>query len=493
MHQDNPELILRKPRQPRNARKPEKDKVQESSTQLDPNAPIESIEAEELEFFPSQTLNEEPNTELSQSLSDTDFEQSFYRSWGYLPPLDREAIAEIEAIMADLEIPERARNSQRIGAEKGQFLDGLTDRNVELLESKQSDPHASHIKSLVLGDSDLETDWDKKSHGQLWILDQAKCEGDSNEALFQRTLMMSLIARHCLIYARDKDHNPSLDFSVEAPWGCPPMPTRAYKRKEMFLTQPKPDLAVCFRRQSIMLDSMWGLIPKATLQLACYENANNEIERSKVFHFFTIEAKKGSKSPDDSVGKRQSLNNASQALHNMFEFFRDAGPKHENVFFEKVRFFSVVASTQGLIIRIHRAVRDPGKVSGSTYVMKDRPDYPLRFEFEKYLSLPKEVKREEVFETFQRILISYGEEELRPLLSSAAEALVQKLHSDPTELSMQQRQDINFYRYGQIRLQSQSRLQTSAISQAPTADEMRDQSQTSTQRRSEATRPGPTR
>lgn len=81
-------------------------------------------------------------------------------------------------------------------------------------------------------------------------------------------------------------------------------------------------------------------MPKATKRLVCYENMS-EIRRARGFHFFTIEAKKGLMSADDTVGKRQSLNNASQALHNMFEFFRDAGPQHEDIFFTKVRFFSV--------------------------------------------------------------------------------------------------------------------------------------------------------
>ena len=391
-----------------------------------------------LDHIDSIALSESSSEKTPFSLPEVDSEHVFNRSWGYLPPLDQEAVAEIKAIMTDLEIPEKAKSNQQIGTEKGQFIYGLKDRNVEVTESTQADPYACHVKGLTLGDSVTETDRERESHEALWSLDRAQCKGDSNEAMFQRTLMMSSIARHCLIYSRDPNHERYLDFSVEAPWGCPPMPTRAYKKMEKFLTQPKPDLAVCYRSHSIIPQSLWDVIPRAILQLACYENMNNEAGITKVFHFFTIEGKKASIPSDDSIGKRQSLNNASQALHNMFEFFRDAGETHERLFFEKVRFFTVVASHQGFTIRIHRAVRDPGDLSGSTFIMKGRDDYPLRFTYEEYLSLPKDVERHIVLETFQKILIGYGEVELRDLLSEAAKALLKKLHDDPTELQLQQ-------------------------------------------------------
>ena len=86
-------------------------------------------------------------------------------------------------------------------------------------------------------------------------------------------------------------------------------------------------------------------MPLTTKRLVCYESAD-EIGDARVFHFFTIEAKKTKTSTGDTVGMHQSLNNASQALHNMFEFFREAGPQHENTFFDKVRFFSVVAASK---------------------------------------------------------------------------------------------------------------------------------------------------
>jgi hypothetical protein len=161
---------------------------------------------------------------------------------------------------------------------------------------------------------------------------------------------MFLIARHCLIYRPykiDGKGKRCLDFSVEEPWTCWPMPTRAYEKKINFLTQPKPDLAVGVVRDAIISDYLWNNMPESTQQLACYEKSE------RIFHFCTIKAKKSFLSPDDIVARNQSLNNASQALYNMFEFFQDTGEDHTKKFFDHVRFFSVVVSTEGLTIRIH--------------------------------------------------------------------------------------------------------------------------------------------
>ena len=214
---------------------------------------------------------------------DTDPEQTFYRSWRYLPPLSEDAVALLDAILAD---PAMAEELARTGPDKPRFVEGLIDRNVFLDESE--DPRVDHIKHLKPDKVVPEIEEQRNVHEPLWDQDQAKCnQGSSNEALFQRTMMMSLIARHCLIYKRI-----FLDFSVKETWTCPPMPTRAYDDKEFFLTQPKPDLAVFFRIQALIPDSTWYRLPSATRRLACYENTD-ETGGERVFHFCTVEAKKG--------------------------------------------------------------------------------------------------------------------------------------------------------------------------------------------------------
>ena len=463
---DNPESLLRKPRKTRKLEGIEQQEGQRAEHEpeigkrhsldnylTDVNNRLAEQHKRTNHHFDALSFYEE----LPESLVDKDPEQTFNRKWGYLPPLDEEAAAIIAAIIAN---PEMAKTYTRLGPDNADFVDGLGHRNVFLRESCNPDSQMDHITRLVPGDP-AETDREKESHSRLWALDQAKCDRGSNEALFQRTLMMSLIARHFLIYTRDTTSQCLLDFSVEESWSCPPMPTRAYRKLTSFLTQPKPDLAVCFNREALIDEIQWNNMPKATKRLACYENGD-VISRTRVFHFFTIEAKKAKTAVDDSIGLNQSLNNASQALHNMYEFFKDAGPQHEEIFFAKVRFFSVVASTEGLVIRIHRATRVPVDGPENAFII---PDYPLRFEFREFRRISSnKLDRKTTIETLGKILIGYGVGELHTLLRDAATALTERFSNDIR--AMQMREDQDFYRYGQI-INLSSRRPTPAVSQTP--------------------------
>lgn len=145
----------------------------------------------------------------------------------------------------------------------------------------------------------------------------------------------------------------------------------------------------------------------------------------------------------------------------MFEFFRDAEAEHENNFFTKVGFFSVIASTEGLTIRIHRVTREPDKECSIV------PDYSSRFEYREFLDIQKHSNfdRETVIRTFKTILIAYEANKIRFLFSDAAKALVRRLKRDPKGLKS--RQNVNFYRYGQTVAVPKSRTATPAPSRAP--------------------------
>lgn len=128
-----------------------------------------------------------------------------------MPPLDEEAAAIIDAIMAD---PTKAKDYARIGPTHPSFPNGLGRRNVLLKKNTDPDPHAGSIDDLPQITLE-ETDAERETYEKLWKMDQDKCGNGSNEALFQRTLMMSFIARHCLIYGRSASSPFNLDFSVE--------------------------------------------------------------------------------------------------------------------------------------------------------------------------------------------------------------------------------------------------------------------------------------
>ena len=233
------------------------------------------------------------------------------------------------------------------------------------------------------------------------------------------------------------------------------MPTGDSYLSNRFLTQPKPDLAVCFKRDKVIRDSAFCLMPFATQRLACYEKPDHG-GCDKAFHFFTIETTRWIHPDTPERTEYRNLNNASQALHNMFEFFQDAGPQHREKFFSQVRFFSVVASTQGLNVRIHRAIELPEKFAHSKH------GYPLKFEYREFAKVTQSIfDRGTVLELFGRILHGYGVGKLLGLLQDAAKSLVAKLDRDKPE-GHWLRMNPDFYRYGQgINTAASSRKQTS--------------------------------
>ncbi|KAL9615860.1 MAG: hypothetical protein Q9160_009203 [Pyrenula sp. 1 TL-2023] len=466
----DPELILRKPRKPQSASQTQGRSQYLTQTQITRlKRSVETLLANQQQQITEEVADhryEEAIPTDSEYLDsenidseNTDPSQAFYLKVGYLPPLDEEASKVIEQIIAQLKM---ADEYTRIGPENPLFSHGLQCRNVSVKEGPY-DSYMDVIKRLPPGDSDAKIDEELELNRQLWTWDQRKCEGGSNEALFQRTLMMSLIARHRLIYTQD-DSLRNLDFSVEESWSCPPMPTRAYWMGSKFLTQPRPDLAVSFSRRAVIDDIFWKAIPIATMRLACFENIT-ESSQERIFPFFTIEAKRANTSSDNIKGKNQSLNNASQALHNMFEFFRDAGSEHEEIFFNKVRFFSMVVSTEGLTIRIHRATRLASKEPRLSFILPGNRNYPLSFEYQEFFKLEKaELDQEVILKIIQQILITYGIGELLVLLKNAARALVDRLSNNLKE--MQKRGYVDFYRYGQT-VVAPSKRPTPARSQTP--------------------------
>jgi hypothetical protein len=258
--------------------------------------------------------------------------------------------------------------------------------------------------------------------------------------------MMSFLARHSLLHGHGPAGPSCIDFSVEETWNCPPMPTLDYNFSQKFLTQPKPDLVVCFKRNMVIPRNLWLHMPYATRRLAYYETPNRR-GSSKAFHFFTIQGRR----ENTQTARYQNLNNASQALHNMFDFFQVAGPRHRDNFFSEVRFFSAVASTEGLNVRIHRAI-DLGKNGSEDDFLT--PEYPLRFEFREFVTVEenrfyhKKFDRKTVLELFGKILVGYGVEKLYGLLQDAARDLCAKLKKDPKGFRL--REDANFYRHDQV-------------------------------------------
>jgi hypothetical protein len=354
--------------------------------------------------------------------------EEYNHKYGYLPPVD-EFTSRVIASAIKHPTSSLTWATDRVYSED-RFRRGLDSRNVRKSPSRSIDACSEQIKSFDPEEFLRETVEEKIVLDDLWFGDRAMLSWGSNSALFQIKMMFNLIDRHLPIFEK------LLMYSTNEPWTCLPMPSH-----ERFLTQPKPDLAVCFNRESFISENLWKVLPMATRDLACFENRMSG--ESKVFHFLAIEAKNAPL--EDRRAMLESLNTASQALHNVYEFFNDAGPSHKRIFFDKIRFFSVFANYQGIRVCIHRAVEIPDNALRYELVLFNRPEYRLSFEYREWVKLTEsEFTREKVRKIFRRIY-KYAIDELRVSISAAAEDLAKKM--DPEAQSA--RGKLDFYRHGE--------------------------------------------
>lgn len=409
-----------------------------------------SIEVEDRWLVGHQDRYSETSTEsLPWSVDYETEEQNWARRNGYVPSLDDRTLEIIHLILGR----DMAKEMAKIKAADGKFSSRLSDeRNVHLEEHPNSDPYKVKFNNFVASRPESKNLKNMKS--EYWIADLNNCTG-GNEAIFQRTVMMQFLDRHRLILSPAPNSGRSkLAFNVEAEWKCLPMPTRgaeAGNNDLMFLAAPKPDLCVSFQRDQLISDKLWGTMPSPMKQLVCYEG--EELPQNKrAFGFFVIEAKNGRLTPRNPVSRNQVLNAASQALHNLFEFFREA--RLEEVFFDSVRFFSASASEIGVIFRIHRAVKtdpnDPHLRARSA--IPATPPYELEFRFEELATfMDRDFTHPNVTEMAAKIMVGYGEGHLHGLIQAAATAIHERFQQgirdglDPKDM-------INDYRHGQTAL-----------------------------------------
>lgn len=363
-------------------------------------------------------------------------------------PWNDEALALIRAIVAD---PNLADALLMASANRKNSL--RTDRNVSLKPSDGQDPYTKELNNLryKLNKVDHDT-WYQDLENQLWEKDKEKCS-ESNEALFQRTIMIAMIDRYRLFYHHSTSSRPKFTFSTEELWICPPMPSRGPARGSRPSPRPKPDLCVSFLTEELIPEIWEMAMPSATMDLVRFEGpTSSKIDRA--FAFLTIEAKAAYSSPEDERAKLQGLNCASLALHNMYEFFKEA--KEEKKFFANVRFFSVVATAKGIIIRIHRAI-EIGNERKAAWIEND---YPLEFEFNEFWSAyGKDINRKNVISTFERIIQGYGSA-LFEQLNAAAKKIYETFESNP---GLKAERSESYYRHGQTwKYQADSRATSQA-------------------------------
>ena len=335
----------------------------------------------------------------------------WYRSYGY-QPLEEDLMAGASTDTTDRQTEEgtetqtaKSKSRKPSGAAaKPQFYSGLRDRNINFRAS--ADEKMESILNLIVKNPPAELSEEEEAN---WRLDLIKCD-NSQEAIFQRTIMIDVIDRHKL--------GTMLDYTCESIWTCKAMP-RLNATENYTMAPPKPDLAVAFRSEVVVSDFSLPRM-KPFLNYMCPE-AYRESNADRAFHFFSLEAKGAQFSDRDFIGFRQNHNTASQALYNMWTFMKVAGMERE--FFKEVRFFSATATSAGFQVRMHRAVELDNE---NEHIAKG---YPLAFQFDELFRTRGTHKKAEISSLIRNIFFEYGVKKLLPILQEAAQIVLQRLRN----------------------------------------------------------------
>jgi hypothetical protein len=210
---------------------------------------------------------------------------------------------------------------------------------------------------------------------------------NSNEAVLQRTIMLSIIDRWRL--------HELFVYNCEGQWYLPKifqLPTRVRGDE---VTLPKPNLAVSFTLEAFTGTDTSSPFPK---EIGSCMRPDRGVGRC--FPFIFVEVKRGAH--DLESASMANLHSASQALFNIFVWMLRAG--HAEVFFDRVRVFSIVLNAQEISLRVHRAVPVPNVNA-------------LSYHFDDIVTI-NGYSRDQACLLFKNILIEYGKKELHGILKS---------------------------------------------------------------------------
>lgn len=303
------------------------------------------------------------------------------------------------------------------------FDGALLEHNIDYRST--TDVDMKKIRELVLSDCSSRRSQpnarDEEMHRrdeEYWQADMSKC-ARSNEAMFQRTIMMTILNRHEL--------NDKLDYICEALWNSERFPCKVCKEKECKISRPQPDLAVAFKSTSFIPDDAFtpDLTRLRSLTGHMFSEGDNVSKSERAFHFFALEVKGKQGKIDDSVAEFQNLNTASQALYNMYRCLKEVNDL--DTFFKEVRFFSAVATTEGFSLRLHRPIR-------LRSIQCNKPEYPIGFKFAQVIKIRGDYSKSKVTGIVYNILFKYGVERLYPILKKTVQTLLE-LDTGPTSQS----------------------------------------------------------
>jgi hypothetical protein len=216
----------------------------------------------------------------------------------------------------------------------------------------------------------------------------------SNEAVIQRTVMISIIDRWQL--------HDLFVFNCEGQWKAETIHLVPVTGRMLEVTLPKPDLAIFFKLSALTGSSVWAPYP-------------NEISRclrpdggdERCFPFFFMEVKRAADNLESAF--RANLLSASQALYNIFIWMDRAGQQKD--FFDHVRIFTMDLNAQEIHLRMHRAVRDEENF--------------LTYQFTDIASLVG-YNKDQACHLVRNVLMEYAEKELHGILKSTFQEVSQQ-------------------------------------------------------------------
>ena len=352
------------------------------------------------------------------------FIREHYESRGYVAPSPEEmgSTADdrtITASQAGQNGDRQKKPKYKFKSDDPEFEAALAEHNVNYWPTPDSkiDAWKRLVQSNPRSDTENESDTCDDETGALdevrWQIDMETCIG-SNEAMFQRTIMMTILNRQEL--------DDKLTYVCEAPWTSERFPCKDCKPKLCKVSQPLPDLVVAFKPTRLMPEGKRAPdFSRLRSQTSHIFPEGEGVRKSKrAFPFFAMEVKGRRGTLDNAVAEAQNLNTASQALYNIYRCMQDTDNRdNTEKFFEDVRFFSAVATTEGFWLRAHRPVllaEDQCNKEG----------YPIGFDFDEVITIRGKYTRSQANRVMYNVLFKYGVKKLFPILKRTVQDLFQQ-------------------------------------------------------------------
>jgi hypothetical protein len=286
--------------------------------------------------------------------------------------------------------------------EETEFLTCLEKRNIGFSRVTDEMGKSFWVRSLT------------NPHQEPTVDEEERWE---NDLLESHDLALQIAIHGQMI--RDLTLSYSLAYARNSEWWCDPVPSKD-EASEYHMPLPRPGSVVAFQAASLLLSEYQPRDLGKLARLMCPIKTKGTNNSGPALPFFSMESYSGTA---DESAIRRNLNTASQALNNMYLILKAAGRKnYETIFFDKVRFYSAVASTTGFELRAHRAV----KLGEGSRI---QPDYPLWFQFDRVVKVEGVYTKREVSIMVEKVL-SYGDEILRPIFVFAVNTIAKKMRAD---------------------------------------------------------------